>query len=935
MTVKTNIFVGLSSVILLLLTGTLISGSARAEQYPYSIRGLMESFPTCEKAPPIGPVNYCLNSQVRENEQLEFIPVEKSILRPIMDQNVYTFITKENSPDQWIELEFIGARKWVNFLEIQFSGSDNFIFEIINTRGEREEINALASFLREGPNATVIKTIEFEPLRAKAIRWSGTKSDEVDESVDIYELQVWFHQTDSDRAADPDPSDSVNWLLCETGDPTIGPPDIIPLWNRITSRPGWCPSFNHWCHLWVPSADWAGDFKRAGVGGGENIHAGGFTGMDFHDLSVIACHGAPCKIWFTTGPAPATNVLTAPGDVFHSWGNRDAEWFCALSCSPYAFPCAWSWAQAFDGLHLQCGFITPAWATGGRFLGGFARLITRGWMPMPISRAWFVARARWQGPGTCVIVLADDKRAFMDHLWGYGYVSPDPSIATGTLRGLVYAIWDPPFDSKDPRAEEYPPALNAEQLKSISDIMSGPSSKSIPAQSSMGIPVKTTEQLYASESRDNMFVYDLIPMIINASVISDLVDDFCANYGILCSTETGQDDEGNWWAAEDEYAVWGDPESGVIQFIDDNEYVAYKEVAPTLLDPGTASMVADWLLSDLSLSPTGQYTTGATYNIQTVYDLDAEQIVADSSFDISINAEYHRVVDGYSVFGPGGYITVTIGEGSWYQHFTKGGWQDLINPVSEPIITVQEAMDLLASEGENATIGGIPPITDVLLIESSELAYYNTNGEYETDILEPIYHFACYAVSTEDSVYTDVYVPARSSLLRGTIIQPSQGSSFETGEMVTFEGSASGGTGPYTFDWESDADGNLGSGSTIMIDDLSIVYKETAVVAHSITLTITDNNSQSIDRRISVQINPTGTCCDTPGDANNDVACNVGDAVFLIAYVFQGGPAPPCSPEGDANGDCNLNVGDAVSLINYIFKGGDPPICNDECTWPD
>lgn len=37
-------------------------------------------------------------------------------------------------------------------------------------------------------------------------------------------------------------------------------------------------------------------------------------------------------------------------------------------------------------------------------------------------------------------------------------------------------------------------------------------------------------------------------------------------------------------------------------------------------------------------------------------------------------------------------------------------------------------------------------------------------------------------------------------------------------------------------------------------------------------------------------------CCTIPGDANSDGSTNVGDAVFLINYVFKGGPAPVCEP---------------------------------------
>ncbi len=61
------------------------------------------------------------------------------------------------------------------------------------------------------------------------------------------------------------------------------------------------------------------------------------------------------------------------------------------------------------------------------------------------------------------------------------------------------------------------------------------------------------------------------------------------------------------------------------------------------------------------------------------------------------------------------------------------------------------------------------------------------------------------------------------------------------------------------------------------------------------------------------------------GDANGDGAPNVGDAVYLINYVFKGGPAPDPLEAGDANCDGSSNVGDAVYLINFVFKGGPQP----------
>jgi hypothetical protein len=76
-------------------------------------------------------------------------------------------------------------------------------------------------------------------------------------------------------------------------------------------------------------------------------------------------------------------------------------------------------------------------------------------------------------------------------------------------------------------------------------------------------------------------------------------------------------------------------------------------------------------------------------------------------------------------------------------------------------------------------------------------------------------------------------------------------------------------------------------------------------------------------------------CCDTPGDANNDGACNIGDEVFLGNFVFRSGQCddppgntigcpPECLAEGDANADGSVNIGDEVFLGNYIFRP--PPV---------
>jgi hypothetical protein len=64
------------------------------------------------------------------------------------------------------------------------------------------------------------------------------------------------------------------------------------------------------------------------------------------------------------------------------------------------------------------------------------------------------------------------------------------------------------------------------------------------------------------------------------------------------------------------------------------------------------------------------------------------------------------------------------------------------------------------------------------------------------------------------------------------------------------------------------------------------------------------------------------------GDTNIDGHLNVGDAVFLINMIFNGGPEPDPTCLGDANGDGKNNVGDVACIVNFVFRGGLPTVDN-------
>jgi hypothetical protein len=106
----------------------------------------------------------------------------------------------------------------------------------------------------------------------------------------------------------------------------------------------------------------------------------------------------------------------------------------------------------------------------------------------------------------------------------------------------------------------------------------------------------------------------------------------------------------------------------------------------------------------------------------------------------------------------------------------------------------------------------------------------------------------------------------------------------------------------------------IGSDGTVVLDTATVGTDSTLLEAGYISY-------QPCVAAGSVSI---GFLC---GDADGNSTVNVGDAVFLINYIFKDGPAPEPMEVGDVNLDGTVNVGDAVYLIDYIFKDGPEP-CN-------
>jgi hypothetical protein len=71
------------------------------------------------------------------------------------------------------------------------------------------------------------------------------------------------------------------------------------------------------------------------------------------------------------------------------------------------------------------------------------------------------------------------------------------------------------------------------------------------------------------------------------------------------------------------------------------------------------------------------------------------------------------------------------------------------------------------------------------------------------------------------------------------------------------------------------------------------------------------------------------------GDADGSTGVDIDDVVYLIAYIFSGGPAPVPYESGDANCSGEIDIDDVVYVIGYIFSGGNAPCDPDGDEVPD
>lgn len=212
----------------------------------------------------------------------------------------------------------------------------------------------------------------------------------------------------------------------------------------------------------------------------------------------------------------------------------------------------------------------------------------------------------------------------------------------------------------------------------------------------------------------------------------------------------------------------------------------------------------------------------------------------------------------YPAVGPGGKLRMVLDETSYDSRGFMKVWRQVMQGSDLTLVGATQAVqDFHRLLGK--AVYGVSMVPECTRIEISgvSLAYYEDDFVTHQTAIYPVYVLDLTCEQGDSSSKTQVFVPAAWNPLEAKITSPSDGSEFSYGTAIALQGSAAGGTGPYTYKWYSDKDGLLGTAASISRSDLSVNERSVLPVHHSISLEVTDANNEKATSRISALIKPT------------------------------------------------------------------------------
>ncbi|TWT45326.1 hypothetical protein RAS1_17490 [Phycisphaerae bacterium RAS1] len=809
--------------------------------------------------------------------------------------------------DDALEVRFIGAPRWVNQVRVATNAAA-FQVEVLDlfktwrffgagvSAGDGSPVDLL------GPDSRVLG-VRFVPLQ------SGTK----DGAVLLFELSAYFEQVDADGGAAPRGAGSlyyewINNYPSPSSDLSRCDNDARGLRDQL----GW-----GWQGFGDSDA-WEEDFKRDDVGGTNS----GFS--DAFDLAYFSGHGSSTNDWYYKetrrtlkfGNDDHDDAHTVPGDGRGAWGNGEMEWMAFNACQTMK---DWDnrddWFQCMDGLHLVLGWKTNAKDVNhGYWFGRF--MVDNGAFDSAekVRKAWFHAADFKHGSGYTAFVIGETESMGNDYAWGEGSVNNDP-----THNG-AYHWWS--YDTGAGGGQR-----EGEQPQDAGPQPPPQDAVAFERQGERGLRVLISSTLLAQRGAPTQMPrYTAVPQNIDPAYVRAIADDLCAATQTFCNADIGYDDDQMFINSFDgAYQLRVCATSGGVELQNTAAWMEPVAAPPNLPSASVAPALADNLLSQLQLMPPGAVVTGVDY----AYRGEREEVggtwqhVPGSVFPTAVRVKYQRRLgpsNQWIVSGPGGGMTVALGEGGQMQRIFRAPWRPVTTGPMVNLVPLSTIIAALSTQGADATIDGITADVQTIQIDEVAYGYYEHACDEMQPTLRPAYILNVTLTEQGGDTSTDMlHVWADAPPLRADILSPMEPICVPPGQQLCFQGRAVGGVPPYTLSWDDHIDGDLGAGGSVCHAFAAGAGAPRPQNRHTVRLRVTDSmGAQSTDYVV--------VCVALPGDMNCDGAVNILDINPLVlalsdpaAYAAQ---FPDCDiSNGDINGDGQTNILDINPFVALVSGG--------------
>jgi hypothetical protein len=775
----------------------------------------------------------------------------------VVDGDYATAVELAADGTSTVEVHFVGAPRWLNRVHV-LTDSAAFDIEVFDLHkawqqyGGADEAVSGRPVVTCGPDAKVL-----------GLRFVPQVQEAPGGPVHLFEVEAYFDQVDPDdldqvsaSASDDDYEYFYEWINDYPGSDN-------DLSNCDDDAEGLADELASDWSSWGYDNDyaWEEDYKRENKSGKNNDY------VDTADLGYFVGHGGDRydddfdrdhrAAIFANDDYDDENLT--PGDGYDCWGDQDLEWMGFSACQMLNENTRSYWASAMNEIHLILGWKTNMKDVDhGRYFG--QALVDSGSndSAKKVKTAWFWAADKLHGSDYTARVLGENSDMGKDYIWGQGTVQDDPED------DREYSYW----------------TYQCSDESSSASVLSDP--VVFAPTGDRGLTVVVDQSLLDQFADPcDMAVYNVQPLTVDINFVETMAARICAVSGMFCSPygSAGYGDPGQINVFDGPWELRVCTNGGAAYIENTETWMELVAPAPNLPSAESAETLAEELLTSWDLFPSDANFETVDNVIEAEVQVDEQgQEIQATETELARRVLYRRYLGEYPVEGPGAFMMAAFGDANEFQRMFRGAWKPAAEASAVSIISLEDVIGALNTSGSDATISGITPMVDQIQVDDARLGYYEYPCHVNQPTLRPAYTLEVTitevnvpdepaAVSTDKlHLWADVLPPV------GQIDFPPDGHSIVPGEQVCLQGSASGGTPPYTFEWKDSLDGELGSGQSLCttLSQPNDPYKE--ITIHTVKLVVKDSQGSQSRAYVGIRTVPEEAWNPDPEHEAEDVA---------------------------------------------------------------